>query len=119
MYLAGEHRQRALARTLLGNNLEAEAAPMSFPLKSGGEEIRATPLAYIPDLSGKVVSLLQQSVDRLIYITGFKPMYIPQYIYIDCNIPLTVVAPLCGTLVFCQMRSGSRSEVIRVAAHSK
>ena len=62
--LAGEKKQRALASTLLGDNLEAEAAPMSFPLKGGGEEIRAVPLAYVPQLRAKVLHMLQQNVDR-------------------------------------------------------
>ena len=46
MVLAGEKKQRALAfaNTLLGDNLDAEAAPMSVPLKGGEEEIRARPL---------------------------------------------------------------------------
>ena len=57
MILAGESKQSVLAKELVGDNLVAEAAPFSFTLKSGGEEIRGAPLAYCPDLVGKVLQL--------------------------------------------------------------
>lgn len=48
-----------MAKSLLGDNLEAETVPLTFPLKKGGgEEIRATPYCYVPDLVGKVMSML-------------------------------------------------------------
>ena len=56
--LAGDKKQRALANTLLGDNLEAEAEPMPFPLKGGGEEVRARPFAYVPDVTEKVLQTL-------------------------------------------------------------
>ena len=37
--LAGEKRQHALSRELIGDNLVAKAAPMSFPLTGGDEEL--------------------------------------------------------------------------------
>ena len=51
-------------RWLLGDNLEAEAVPMTFPLKKGGgggEEVRATPYCYVPDLVGKIFSMLEEN----------------------------------------------------------
>jgi hypothetical protein len=47
-----------------GDNLISEPVPMSFSLASGGEEIRATPYAYTPDLKAKVFQILQQNVQR-------------------------------------------------------
>ena len=55
MLLAGEQRQRSIAKELMGDNLVAEAAPMSFPLKQGRAEIRAAPFVYTPDLVAKVI----------------------------------------------------------------
>lgn len=53
--LSSEKRQRKVARTLLGDNLEAEAVPLTFPLKkSGGEEVRAVAYCYVPDLLQRV-----------------------------------------------------------------
>ncbi len=46
---------------LVGGNLEAEAVPMTFRLKEGGEEIRAVPLVYIPNLQKKVFDLLDEN----------------------------------------------------------
>ena len=64
MKLAGEHTQRARVKELVDGNLEAEAAPMSFPLRGGGEEIRGAPFAYCPNLIQKVTQLLQQNKER-------------------------------------------------------
>jgi hypothetical protein len=55
--MAGEKRQRCLARELVGDNLVSEPAPMSFSLASGGEEIRAAAYAYTPDLKAKVFQI--------------------------------------------------------------
>jgi len=52
---------RKAAVEMVGTNLLSEAAPFSFRLKSGGEEIRAAPLVYIPDLGAKVLELLEQN----------------------------------------------------------
>ena len=41
--------------------LAAEAIPFTFPLKSGGEELRAAPMVYTPDLSTKISNLLDQN----------------------------------------------------------
>ncbi len=68
MVLASEKKQRVLAKGLLGDNLEAETAPMTFALKPAGE-IRAVPLVFVPNLQDKVLSLLDQNLERLIIIT--------------------------------------------------
>ena len=62
--MAGEKRQRCPARELVGDNLICEPVPMSFSLSSGGEEIRATPYAYTPDLTAKVFQILEQNMQR-------------------------------------------------------
>jgi hypothetical protein len=51
-----------VARTLIGDNLEAEAVPLTFPLKkTGGEEVRATALSYEPDLVEKIITLIEEN----------------------------------------------------------
>ena len=51
-----------MAKELMGDNLAAEAAPMSFALKKG---IRASPFTYKPDLVIKVIQLLNQNMRKL------------------------------------------------------
>ena len=45
--------------------LAAEAIPFTFPLKSGGEELRAAPMVYTPDLITKNFDLLDQNASAL------------------------------------------------------
>ena len=59
--MGSERKMRKAAVEMVGTNLLSEAAPFSFCLKSGGEEIRAAPLVYIPDLCAKVLELLEQN----------------------------------------------------------
>ena len=42
---------RTIARGIVGENLHGEMALFSFPLTSGGEELHAAPLGYMPDLN--------------------------------------------------------------------
>ena len=42
---------RHISTQIVGDNLKGEIAPFSFPLPSGGEEIRGAPLVYIPLIS--------------------------------------------------------------------
>lgn len=56
-----EKKQRVRANSLIGDNIEAESIPLTFPLKKGGEEIRAAALCYVPQLLQKVVSLLEEN----------------------------------------------------------
>lgn len=59
--LSSERKQRKRAEVMVGDNLEAEAVPFTFSLASGGEEIRAAPIVYVPDLVEKVFALLQEN----------------------------------------------------------
>ena len=45
---------RKLSNEITGNSLIGEIAPFSFPLASGGEELKEAALVYIPDLVTKV-----------------------------------------------------------------
>ena len=58
--LASEKQQRKHAQEIVGDNVQAETVPFTFPFKSGGEEIRAAPMAYIPLLETKVFELLDE-----------------------------------------------------------
>lgn len=59
--IGSEKKQRVVVRCLLGDNLEAEAVPLTFPLKKrGGEEVRATPFCYVPNLVEKVITLTEE-----------------------------------------------------------
>ncbi len=59
--MGSERKMRKVATEMVGTNLLSEAAPFSFSLKRGGEEIRAVPLVYVPDLGAKVFQLLEQN----------------------------------------------------------
>lgn len=53
-----------VAGSLLGDHVVVEPAPMTFALKKGGEEIRATPLGYVTHIESKVLQLLDQNTER-------------------------------------------------------
>lgn len=59
--IASEKKMRKVASELVGENLEAELAPMSFSHKDGGEVIKEAPIAYIPHLWEKIHDLLDQN----------------------------------------------------------
>ena len=46
---------------IVGDNLKGEAASFTFPLPSGGNEIKGAPLVYIPHLVDKVVHFLNEN----------------------------------------------------------
>ena len=50
-----------ICRQIVDDILKGEMALFSFPLPSGGEELRSAPLVYIPDLVQKVVDLLEEN----------------------------------------------------------
>lgn len=52
---------RKLTQGIVGNNLAGEIAPFSFPLASGGEEVKGAALVYITDLVAKVVQMLDDN----------------------------------------------------------
>ena len=61
MRVASEPKLRKRSKEIITTNLLAEAVPFTFALKSGGEEIRAAPLVYVPDLKKKMFQLLQKN----------------------------------------------------------
>ena len=68
--IAGEKKMRAVSNQVVGENLKAEAVPLSFRLKDGGEEIRPAPMAYIPNLWQKIEDMLNESDNNITeYVT--------------------------------------------------
>ena len=59
--LPSERKQRKLSHEILGGNLKPDAAPFSFSLKNGGEEVRPAPLVYVPDLEAMIFRHLDQN----------------------------------------------------------
>ena len=53
--LSSERKQRKIAKQQVGDNLDTETAPFSFNLNGGGEELRAAPHVFIPNLAEKVL----------------------------------------------------------------
>ena len=62
--MAIEEKMRREATELVGNNLEAELAPMSFSHKDGREVICEAPIVFIPVLWEKVKGLLDQNTNE-------------------------------------------------------
>ena len=58
--VASEKKQRALSKELITVDIKAEVSPFTFALKNGGEEIKASAIAYLPYLSDKIFELLDQ-----------------------------------------------------------
>lgn len=57
--LSSEKRQRVVAKTLLGDNLDAEMVPLTHTFKKGGgEEVRASVYCYIPNLQKKLFDMI-------------------------------------------------------------
>ena len=63
--IASERSLRHRAATLVHNDFIAENAMFSFPLKSGGEELKPAPVVYVPHLKNKIFDLLDKN-NRLI-----------------------------------------------------
>jgi hypothetical protein len=58
--IASEKKQRALSKEVITVPIKTELSPFTCSLKNGGEEVRASAVAYIPHLSDKVFELLDQ-----------------------------------------------------------
>ena len=67
--LPSKKRQRALSHEILGGNLHSEAAPFSFPLKHGGEDLHPAPLDFVPDLTAMIFQHLDQNDRYTVYTT--------------------------------------------------
>ena len=50
-----------VSKRIVDDNIQGELAPFSFTLTSGGEELRAAPLVFIPNLIQKVTQLLDEN----------------------------------------------------------
>ena len=61
MKVASEPKLRKRSKEIITTNLQAEVVPFTFSLKSGGEEIRAAPLVYVPELKEKIFQLLEKN----------------------------------------------------------
>ena len=61
MNTASERMLRKCSKEVITDNLQAEGVPFTFSLKPGGEEIRAAPLVFIPDLKAKIFQLLDKN----------------------------------------------------------
>ena len=89
--LPSEKRQRALSHEILGENLQSEAAPFSFPLKHGGEDLRPAPLVFVPDLPAMVFQHLEQN-DRYTHANVYmykytvRKVHVYIYMYITCSV---------------------------------
>lgn len=58
--IASEKKQRLLSKELIPTEIKAEVAPFTYGLKRGGEEVKPSPMVYIPYLPDKVFELLEQ-----------------------------------------------------------
>jgi hypothetical protein len=60
--LASEAKERSLANELVGPNIDAESLPFTFLVDDcHHEEVRRAPMAYVPNLVGKVIQVLEQN----------------------------------------------------------
>ena len=59
--MTSEKQLRKVSERLIGEDLQAEAAPFCFPTKSG-VDICPAPLLYVADLVGKVFQMLEQNM---------------------------------------------------------
>jgi hypothetical protein len=59
--IASERSLQQRAATLVSNELIAEEAIFSFPLKSGSKELKPTPNVYVPHLKNKIFDLLKKN----------------------------------------------------------
>ena len=51
---------RLLSKDIIGDNLVAEEAPLSQPLRVGVDVV-LSPLVYVPDLGAKIFQLLEEN----------------------------------------------------------
>ena len=51
---------RLLSKEIITTEIRAELAPFTSALKGGGEEVKASAMAYVPNLQDKVFDLLEE-----------------------------------------------------------
>lgn len=59
--MSSESKMRVRANDLIGINIHAEMVPLSFQHKDGGEVIKQAPIAFIPHLWDRIVTVLEQN----------------------------------------------------------
>ena len=111
------------AKELIGDNINAELVPFSFTHKDGGEEIKPSPMAYVPNLWEKIQCLLEQNQDdHKGYLLSHKHQkYSTDKHNHMCTHKSTCVGFIAsrGTMELSQrMKSGYRWEVTREVGHS-
>lgn len=57
---SGERHMREKAKQLQSENITSELALFSYSIQ-GGEELRAQPFVYVPDIIKKITSLLDEN----------------------------------------------------------
>eukprot|EP00731_Ephydatia_muelleri_P019682 Em0012g507a len=73
--MSSESHMRVRANDLIGSNIHAEMVPLSFQHKDGGEVIKQAPIASIPHLWDRIVTVLEQnqSNGKLTWHNGVIP----------------------------------------------
>ena len=60
--MAGEGRQRKVAKEMIGDKVKGQTVPFSFPkTKRGEEEVRASALVYLESLEEHILHLLDEN----------------------------------------------------------
>ena len=68
--MASERKQRDVMRAEVGYiDVHAEAVPLSFDIKSGGRELRPSPMGYVRDLKALIYHLLDENERYSVIIT--------------------------------------------------
>ena len=64
--IASENKQHTILKAQLSEmDIHAESVPLSFKAKSGGQELRPAPFAFVNDLKSTLFHLLEEK-ERLI-----------------------------------------------------
>ena len=59
--MSSERHMRLRASNIIGSNISVEMVPLLFQHKDGGEVIKQAPIASIPDLWDRIVTVLEQN----------------------------------------------------------
>lgn len=78
--LGNERHMRVLAQELRTDNITSELAMFSYPIK-GGEELRAQPIVYVPNIVDKVISLLDDNERYIIIHTATCTCFKDHHLY--------------------------------------
>lgn len=85
--VANEKKMRLVAAGLtINNEAVAENGMFSFPMKSGGEELKSAAIAYIPHLKCKIFDLMEKNARSLLTCII---LHIPNNYILHCRIGRT------------------------------